>query len=582
MNKELLKWISISSALALGAYAILMTMHVFGLSVPAFKQALLLIFNLCNLIITYVTFRLSMINKGFLRLAFLFILIATVSRLFFSYKFHYREMDILQVLTVLVNILGFIFFLCSCVQRSAKGETLFSLLPIIVIILSALIFIVFSESNHFFGINTLSEISFTYGMLLLMISIIILLSCARYSQLILFCLGNLLVFGCLISLKTDFWKTAPALHLFFSAPLLFGKFAATIALCNFFKKQKKDKDIDLFYSLNSIRLQMALWSNGAIALLFFFSSEFYTTSYTINDFLKSITLIYFFIAPFSLSMILISEYLTNPLQKLLQWIDKLHTSPPKKLKLGKMYMLEFNLLKKHMETAFSKIHRQAQQEKKLFDIAAKTVHDIHSPLLVLSMLEEQVRTHLDENEHTLFHNALHRIQHINKELLSQYRSVQRGEEIQKKKSQPEQIAVLLSHILHEKTVQYSQVNFTVEIEEAMWLTRVSLVAHDFSRIISNIIDNAVEASNSKGDIICRLQQDKKPAYCQLSIEDHGVGMSQDNIKKALQGILKTTKKTGHGIGLSAAIEKIKQWKGSCQIESTLNKGTTITLILPTL
>jgi signal transduction histidine kinase len=56
-------------------------------------------------------------------------------------------------------------------------------------------------------------------------------------------------------------------------------------------------------------------------------------------------------------------------------------------------------------------------------------------------------------------------------------------------------------------------------------------------------------------------------------------MSGEEVKRIFQGGF-TTKKSGHGIGLSICKKIIDNHKGTIEVESELNQGTTFKIKLP--
>ena len=107
-------------------------------------------------------------------------------------------------------------------------------------------------------------------------------------------------------------------------------------------------------------------------------------------------------------------------------------------------------------------------------------------------------------------------------------------------------------------------------------------------LLENLILNAIKYSNT-GNII-RVRADKqydskkKKSYIQLSVNDEGVGISEENLLKIKSGImystLGTAKESGLGLGLLLTEKFMEILKGKMEILSTEGKGTTINLTFP--
>ena len=102
-------------------------------------------------------------------------------------------------------------------------------------------------------------------------------------------------------------------------------------------------------------------------------------------------------------------------------------------------------------------------------------------------------------------------------------------------------------------------------------------ASDLSRCLHNLIDNAVQSIEGAGEISLSLQQ--KDEHIVLKIEDTGVGIHQDDLKKlGTQGFSK--KERGQGLGVYHAKKCVEGLGGSVIFESILQRGTTVTLNFP--
>ena len=68
-------------------------------------------------------------------------------------------------------------------------------------------------------------------------------------------------------------------------------------------------------------------------------------------------------------------------------------------------------------------------------------------------------------------------------------------------------------------------------------------------------------------------------FAEIRISDTGTGIPPENLKNIFMPFF-STKKYGTGLGLTICYNIIKSHKGSIEIESKLNKGTTFIIELP--
>lgn len=97
------------------------------------------------------------------------------------------------------------------------------------------------------------------------------------------------------------------------------------------------------------------------------------------------------------------------------------------------------------------------------------------------------------------------------------------------------------------------------------------------QVFLNFIKNGIEAMPNGGDISVGVNVTE--SQVQISIQDTGVGIPEDKLKKIGEPFY-TTKKNGNGLGLMVSYKIIESHNGTVYIESELNKGTTFNIVLP--
>jgi len=113
------------------------------------------------------------------------------------------------------------------------------------------------------------------------------------------------------------------------------------------------------------------------------------------------------------------------------------------------------------------------------------------------------------------------------------------------------------------------------------ISNTSLVRTDFAilhRVLEHVVSNALEASPS-GTAVKIDAMDGKNAVL-IAVSDQGPGMTQQFVNEELFRPLKTTKRGGFGIGGYQVRELMRDLGGDVTVESTVGRGTSITLSLP--
>jgi putative PEP-CTERM system histidine kinase len=98
------------------------------------------------------------------------------------------------------------------------------------------------------------------------------------------------------------------------------------------------------------------------------------------------------------------------------------------------------------------------------------------------------------------------------------------------------------------------------------------------RVLSHLVQNAIEATGKDGQVVVRL--DRRAHDATVEIEDTGQGMSEDFIEQRLFRPFESTKVAGMGIGVFEMREYILELCGKVEVVSRLGGGTKFTLTLP--
>ena len=103
-------------------------------------------------------------------------------------------------------------------------------------------------------------------------------------------------------------------------------------------------------------------------------------------------------------------------------------------------------------------------------------------------------------------------------------------------------------------------------------------------ILRNLLDNAIKFSNENGSIKV-YSRNTNDTYCELVIEDNGLGMSEGTRLELLKDTALLSKKEneniiGTGLGMQLVKQMLQKNNGKFNIESELGKGTKMIVSLP--
>lgn len=217
-----------------------------------------------------------------------------------------------------------------------------------------------------------------------------------------------------------------------------------------------------------------------------------------------------------------------------------------------------------------------EESQKLADLAAQVAHDIRSPLTAMNIILKDL-PQLPEEKRIILRNATNRINDIANNLLTRYRN---KENETSNKLGSFLIEPIIETMVAEKRLSLEDKLIILEtcINPKAYFSFAHLELQEFKRVLSNLINNAIEAlPDNKGKIIVQL--DTIGSDIIINIIDNGVGIPADKLPTLFEA-KKTTKKEGSGIGLAHAKVAIENMNGKISISSIINQGTTLTITLP--
>ncbi|MDX1838092.1 sensor histidine kinase [Legionella taurinensis] len=225
-----------------------------------------------------------------------------------------------------------------------------------------------------------------------------------------------------------------------------------------------------------------------------------------------------------------------------------------------------------------------QKEKAYYEvrknIAEQVAHDIRSPLAAINTAVSDV-TSIPENKRIMIRNAAKRINDIANNLLLQSKNnfFDCKEIMTDMNDSPELIFVVLDNIVAEKRYEYYKTNVNINLNGSVCSYNCfsNINPGSFKRVLSNLINNSIEAVNSSGSIVISLTC--TATHVEIIIEDDGCGIPSDILPKVTEQGFSFNKKNGAGFGLSYTKQYLEQINGTMHIHSEEKIGTKITISL---
>ncbi len=216
-------------------------------------------------------------------------------------------------------------------------------------------------------------------------------------------------------------------------------------------------------------------------------------------------------------------------------------------------------------------------------LAAQVAHDIRSPLSAFAMVEREFAI-LPEETRLIVRSAIARIRDIANTLLEKNRAVPSNEGLSAASHEPKRIhliSAILDEVVSEKRTQFRsklRVNIEFENTQDTYGHFAEIQTTELKRLVSNLLNNAVEALPDSGKISVQLKGTEREV--ELCISDTGKGIPPDVLAKLGTRGETHGKDSGNGLGIYHARITCESWGGSLSISSQVGKGSALTIRFP--
>jgi len=144
--------------------------------------------------------------------------------------------------------------------------------------------------------------------------------------------------------------------------------------------------------------------------------------------------------------------------------------------------------------------------------------------------------------------------------------------------EPVDVAVLVNETLDAFRTAASSAGVRLVEEVASELPPVNGDAARLSRVLGNLVSNALRHTPPGGTV--RVIGTAAPQGVRLTVRDDGEGISPELLPRVLDRFVTGPASTGSGLGLAIVRDIVEAHGGSVAVESTVGAGTAVHLTLP--
>ena len=224
------------------------------------------------------------------------------------------------------------------------------------------------------------------------------------------------------------------------------------------------------------------------------------------------------------------------------------------------------------------------------EMAASVAHELNNYLAIVSTNAELFSINIDRKEYD-------KAKFNSKAVVDNIFKIKRFIDslMDFSKPEPEYISYDIKHVIEDLLFslrvqpRFKQVHFTIDLGHE--IPNLEMDVGQVQQVLMNLLNNAADAIEEnavgkqesgerfQGKISIAASYSKRDETVTIDVTDNGCGMSEDTLQKIFT-LHFTTKKSGHGLGLSNCKKIIEQHNGRLSAESTPGKGTTFTVVLP--
>ncbi len=226
---------------------------------------------------------------------------------------------------------------------------------------------------------------------------------------------------------------------------------------------------------------------------------------------------------------------------------------------------------------------QAQKLTALGELASTTTHEFNNVLTTIINYAKLGMRHKDnatrEKAFDKILLASNRAAKITSTVLGLARNRKAGQEATNLTELVENTLLLLEREMNK---------YRITVDKSLQSVPEAYVnGNQIQQILLNLLINARQAMPGGGRVMIRLAYDAESDMIDLVVRDNGSGIPADKLPKIFEPFYTTKSgpdasgKGGTGLGLSMCREIIEAHNGRIRVDSTVGKGTSFTLKLPT-
>lgn len=227
----------------------------------------------------------------------------------------------------------------------------------------------------------------------------------------------------------------------------------------------------------------------------------------------------------------------------------------------------------------SEIER-AQRMAAWREVARRIAHEVKNPLTPIKLSAQRLKKRYGDNmskdDSKIFEDCTNMIINQVEELKGLVNEFSSFARMPTSNPVPDDI----NQIIKESVSLYKEAqNVSITFKDSKELPQLPVDRDQMKRVLINLLDNAIDATDGKGEIVLDTDYKKEDEIVRIEVADNGKGIQPDHKMQLFEPYF-STKKHGTGLGLTIVNTIINDHKGLIRVEDNEPRGTRFIIELP--
>ncbi len=240
----------------------------------------------------------------------------------------------------------------------------------------------------------------------------------------------------------------------------------------------------------------------------------------------------------------------------------------------------FNRMAAELKVQQSKLERTHRLEA-WAEMARQVAHEIKNPLTPVQLSAEHLlRVHADRGSpltpvvENCVDSILKQVRLL-RQIASEFSSFASSPSVHLTKTD---LKSFLREVLEPYLADWQdKIKVSVDLCESLPIVLIDRIL--IARALTNIVENALHAMQTKGSLDVTANYEAKDNAVRLRMVDTGMGLDEESLARVFEPYF-STKATGTGLGMTIAKRNVELSGGRIHIDSEKGTGTTVSILLP--